>query len=238
MAPDAAALAAITAHREAERFVGVPAEQVVRLPSSPADEAGWKAVWERLGAPATKEGYDFSQIKFADGTPLDPNFAEFMRTQAAAMYLPKDKAVGLTQAFTKFLEGQEAAEAAETTARLAQERDTLAKNWGNNFEANKFVASQAALKLGFTPQEISALEGVVGYAKVMEAMRRVGQSLGEDKYVAGSGSSSGGVMTRDQAVARKAELMADRAWGKSYLEGDAAKVREMTALNVIIAGNA
>ena len=74
--------------------------------------------------------------------------------------------------------------------------------------------------------------------RVMEAMRRVGQSLGEDKYVAGSGSSSGGVMTRDQAVARKAELMADRAWGKSYLEGDVAKAREMTALNVIIAGNA
>ena len=45
-----------------------------------------------------------------------------------------------------------------------------------------------------------------------------------------------GVMTKEQAVAQKKELMADNAWVKSYNEGDAVKGRQMRALNVLITG--
>lgn len=234
MTPDAAAAAAISAHHEAQRFIGHPADRLVKLPSGPADEAGWRAVYDKLGVPADKAAYDFSGVKFADGKALDDTMTAFVRDQAAALHLPKEGATAFAQGLTKYLEGKEVAQKAESTAKVSVERDTLAKNWGNNFEVNKFVASQAAQKLGFTAEDVTALEGVVGYSKVMEAMRRVGVTLGEDKYVAGSGASAGGMMTREQAMERRGELMKDDSWVKSYLTGDAAKVKEMTALNTIL----
>ena len=42
---------------------------------------------------------------------------------------------------------------------------------------------------------------------------------------------------RDQATARKSELMADKQWQDRYLKGDIQARREMRALNVIITGD-
>src|SRR5881394_756652 len=64
---------------DAEKLVGVPADQVLRVPKDAADEKGWNAVWSRLGKPTDAKGYDFSDIKFADGTAPDATFVETMR---------------------------------------------------------------------------------------------------------------------------------------------------------------
>src|SRR5437879_5504237 len=61
------ALAAIKAHREAEKLIGVPADQLLRLPVSTADAEAWKPVWQKLGAPVDAAGYDFTPIKTAAG---------------------------------------------------------------------------------------------------------------------------------------------------------------------------
>src|SRR5712664_2581436 len=52
--------------KAAEKHVGVPADQIVRLPKDPKDELGWKQVWQRLGAPKEAKEYDFTPVKFAD----------------------------------------------------------------------------------------------------------------------------------------------------------------------------
>ena len=72
--------------------------------------------------------------------------------------------------------------------------------------------------------------------EVLTSGRAIGSKIGEDKFITNTGGGNGGVMTREQATARKKELMNDKAWSKSYLDGDAAKGREMTALNTIIVG--
>ena len=64
----------------------------------------------------------------------------------------------------------------------------------------------------------------------------VGTKIGEDKFVAAANGPNGGIMTQQQAVARKAELMADTFWRDRYLAGGSAEVREMTNLVTIIAG--
>jgi hypothetical protein len=75
---------------------------------------------------------------------------------------------------------------------------------------------------------------VAGFAKTMEAFRRVGALSGEDKFVRGTNPASNGVMTREQAVSRKKDLMNDTMWKDRYLKGDTAAVREMTELNTMI----
>jgi hypothetical protein len=101
-----------------------------------------------------------------------------------------------------------------------------------------FVAKRAATALGVTPEAVAALEGVVGYKAVMELFRNVGSKIGEDKFVQSiTPGGAPGVMTKEQAVERKAALMADQVWTKAYLAGDAAKAAEMLALNTMIVGS-
>ena len=236
--PEEVAIASIKAHREAEKFVGAPANQLLRLPTDPGDAAGWAAVHERLGAPKDKTGYDLANVKFADGTAPDDAFLDFIRTQSAALHLPKDAAPQLAAAFTKFLEGNDAAEAADRTVALQKEKDTLKANWGPNSDANLLVAKAGAAKLGMTAEDVAAFEGVVGFARVMEILRVVGSKTGEDRWVTPpTGSGDSRVMSIDAAKERKASLMVDKDFIARYNKGDTAAQKEMLALNTIIVGD-
>lgn len=229
------ALEATKAWKAAEGFVGVPASQLLRLPKDATDEAGWNAVWSRLGKPADAKEYDFTPIKRADGSALAEDMQAFLREQAFKLNLPKDKALEFASEFTKRQDGAQTSESVERAAKLVTEKTELAKNWGPNFEANKFVAQRAAQALGVDPETVAALENQLGYAKIMEMFRTIGSKIGEDKFITSTTpGGGGGVMTKEQAVARKADLMKDAVWRDKYLKGDTAAAREMTALNRMI----
>src|SRR5262245_8910211 len=89
----AAALGAVRAHREAERLIGVPANEMLRMPK-PEDQAGWSAFHQRLGRPLDKTGYDLSVIEMKDtnGVVTNAAFVDFVRDQAFALNLSKDAA--------------------------------------------------------------------------------------------------------------------------------------------------
>jgi hypothetical protein len=231
-----AALAAIQAHREAEKYIGAPADRIIKLPATADDEAGWNDVYGRLGAPKDAKEYDFSSVKVGDAE-VDPGLVQFFREQAAKLHLPKDAAPSLLADYLKHQDSVGAAAAAEKTAKLAEEHKTLEANWGANQEANKYLARKGAEKLGLDAAAVDALEGVVGYAKTMEALRKVGEISGEAKFIQGNGMTRDGIMTREQATARKAELMADKVWTEKYMNGDAAANREMTSLLTLIVGD-
>lgn len=235
---DEVALAAIQSHRDAEKLIGVPANQMIRLPQDANDANAWKGVWQRLGVPADAKEYDFAGIKTAAGTDMPADLQDFLRAQASNFNVPKDAAKGIAAALVKFQDDKSASEAAEKAANVVTQRDELKKSWGPHWDANMLVAKNAAAALGVSPETVAALESMtgVGYAKVMEMFRSIGSKIGEDKFV-GSGGAGGGVMTREQAVAKKAELMNDTAWTERYLKGGSNEVREMTALNVLIVGD-
>lgn len=234
--PAEVAVSATKAWKEAEKFVGAPAAQLLRVPKDAADEAGWNAVWTRLGKPADPKEYDFSTVKYSDGTAPEDTFIEAMRSAAHRLHLPKDAAPALTREVVKYLESADTTEAAERTAKLVEQKAALKKNWGPNEAANLFIAQRAAAALGVPPETVSALEGVIGYDRVMEMFRLIGSKIGEDKFVTSTGRPAGGVMTREEAIAKKQDLMTNIEWRKSYLAGDKAKFREMQALEIIISG--
>lgn len=234
-----AALAAAKSHREAAKLIGVPQDKIVRI-AEPNDEVGRKAMWAKLGTPGDPKEYGIEGMKRSDGTALDPKLQDFMRTTFAAALLPKDTAARVGSELVKFLDGQAVSAAAERTAKLKEGHDALDKNWGANKEANLFIAKNAAAKLAAQvpgiQEAVTALETQIGYDKVMEMFRVLGVQMGEARFVANGspGSPAGGVMSKDQAVARKAELSKDQAWTTRYLNGDAEAKREMLALNTII----
>ena len=224
-------------YRDAEKFIGVPPDQLIRMPKADAKPEDLKAFYQRLGAPADPKEYDFNGIKFG-GNDLEASFADSMRAALAAAYVPKDKAGTIVGAVVKYLEDADAAESAVSTAKIAEEKAALAKNWGTAFEYNKLKAMEGAQRLGITPEAVALMEKSVGYAAVMEAMRKVGVGTSEDTFVDRGAGGQGKPVTREGAIARKSELMADKAWSDRYLKGGVQERQEMDALNIMIDGQA
>lgn len=237
MTPDKAALAAIQSHREAEKFLGVPADQLVRLPKDASDTVGWNNIRAKLGAPADAKEYDYSTVKYADGSPLKPEEVESMRAIAAELHLPKNDAAMLAQKLVALSEKSREGSAALAAGALAQEQDKLNKNWGHNKAANTVVAENAMKAMGVTEEQIEATKGMIGYAATMEMFRNIGVRIGEDKFITTPGNTGqGAVMTRDAANYRLAQLQNDTVWFNKYLNGDALAVKEFNDLTSISAG--
>lgn len=237
--PAAAVEQAVRAHRNAEKMLGAPADHLVRLPTRPDDEAGWRNVWQRLGAPEKPEDYSFEGIEL--GNPeLTDKFKSAIRNTAAELNIPKVMAERLAASFNKFMDDGKQAMSAETSAAIQAEQTKLAQDWGaadsDRFRANMFIADQAAEKLGVQAEALNKLKDGLGAAEVAKMFHRIGIAMGEDKYIAGSNAANNGIISREQAVARRAELMVDKEWTARYLAGGAPEKREMLALNTLITG--
>lgn len=237
-------LEASKAHKEAEKFVGAPADKILRLPDERTTDTPetrtrhaeeWQKIHERLGKPKEAKDYDLTTVKRAGDKPIEDALADTLRQAAFDSNLSKDGAVKLAAAVVKHLDGVDGASAADVADKLAAEKKALNDNWGANANVNMMVAQGAVKALGVDPTAVAALEKVVGYAKVMEMFRNIGSKIGEDRFVTNQGPA-GGVMTKDQATSEKSALMRDEAWRKRYLAGGVEEQRKMTTLNKIITG--
>jgi hypothetical protein len=217
-------------YRSAEKFIGVPPDQVVKIPKADAAPEDIRAYYERLGAPKEAKDYDVSAVK-------DAAIAEALRATMHERGVPKDAAAAIAASVAKSLESKATSESTVNVQKLEEQKAALRANWGDKFDFNHLQAIEGARRLGIAPEAVKALEGVIGYDKVMDAMRKIGVGTKEDTFVErGAGGPAGDVTTREGAVARKSELMADLAWADRYLKGGAAEAREMTRLNTLIDG--
>lgn len=228
--PAEAAREALKSYREVEAHIGIPKDQLIRMPKDATDAAGWKALHDKLGVPSDAKGYDFKDIKFADGKALDAPFVDAVAPALHAAGVAKDRAPEVLKAVVKFMDGAEQNAIAEKTAKLAVERDKIAKDWGSNMESNKFIVKQAVQKLGMSEEVVTAIEGAAGYAATMNAFLKLGQMMGEDKFVQTPPGGTPGVMTASQAEARIKELKGDSAWVSRFNAGGVAENREFEAL--------
>lgn len=240
LTPAEAARAAGKAHREAEKHIGAPADKIVRLPNGPQDADGWNQFYAKIGVPADEKGYDFSGVKFADGTELDPGFTSEMAKVLRASGVAKDKAPDIIKAIVQLGEREDAADGVSREQTLQTQRDALRIDWGSNVERNLIIARGAAKQLGIDPEAVAALEGQVGYASVMKMFHRLGAALGEHQFFdTGSGGQGGGnqngVYTVEQAKAKLAQLEGDSSWVKKVGDGDATAMQQFDNLTRIIA---
>lgn len=239
--PVAVAIEASKAARELQKHFGVPPDQLLRLPKDASDEAGWSAVRQRLGAPKEAKDYDFSAIKFADGSDLDQGFVDRMRGALHRAGTPKDAAPEVVKEVVKFMSDAEAAEQAERATRGQAERNALKQEWGQNFDMNHLTAMQGAKRVlgndeAAAKSVVDAMEQAMGYKATMEFWRKIGAGTTEATFV--EGGRTGNPVTVNGAIARKNELMSDPAWAERYLKGSQKEVSEMNNLLALIAGEA
>lgn len=244
--PAAAALEAIKGHVAATRMVGVPENQLLRLPKE-GDSEGWRQVWQRLGAPADPKGYEFEGIDLAGDSGATNSFTDAMRQLAASLNLPKTAASEVAKGVQKWLTERVASAETEVADNLQSAERAIKANWGREFEHFQYVAKQGeqALqqRLGerLGPQLGEALQTLreQGYGElVAELGRVVGAGLMEDRG-GGSSTNPGGQirMTVEMAQSRMAELMADKQWRARRLAGDTDAKKEFDQLVRILAGS-
>ena len=221
-------------YRELERHVGVPANEIVRLPKA-GDVAAEKQFWQRFGAPGNTDGYNLADVKFADGSELRPEFVFQFKELANQLNLPADKARSVVEFMTKHMDSAETQDRFATHQQLMENKANLANLWGPNFDANKFIAVQAAPSLGIDAETVGTLENALGYDKVMEFFRQVGVKIGEDKYVTGLMAPTDTAMTGPEAETELNRLKSDKEWVKKHFEGDPTVRQQFARLTSAIA---
>jgi hypothetical protein len=235
------------AHQEAQAYIGVPKEQLLKLPKADAPPEEWDEVYAKLGYSKNADDYKLDGLKLSDGTDVPDEFKDFVRQQATELKLSPAATAKLAEAVLKHNESGTAVKTADETAAATKALEQLRQSWGPNYEANKVIADNAYAAMmaaaGFDQPKMTAaiqqLGSAMGKAEVMQMLLAVGQKLGEDKFV-GGGGPSGQLAPRnaEQAKARIVELKADETWVKRYLAGGTAENKEMNDLHTLAYGNA
>jgi hypothetical protein len=232
LTPQEAALKTVAAHRAAEAKLGVPADQLVRLPKDSADVEGRKALWTKLGRPSEAKDYELGAVP-----NVDVAFQEFFAPAAHELGLTKEQAQGVARLLAEKTGAITAEETAAYETQTQVEKDEVLKNWGQHASANALVVQKAFDKLGFSPEQIGGLVNLLGYKSTMDKFLEIGSKLGEDVFVQNQLPGGGNTRyTKEGAVERISQLRNDDAWSKAYLNGDAVKRQEMDALHVIAYG--
>lgn len=241
----AAFLDAAKAHREAQAYIGVPKEQLLKLPKADAPPEEWDNVYARLGYSNNADDYKLEGLKYADGTDVPDGFKDFVRARASELHLSPAATTKLAEELIKHNESGTAAKTADETAASTKALEALRQSWGANYEANKVIADNAYAAImsaaGFDQPTMTAaiqkLGEVSGKSEVMQMLLAVGQKMGEDKFVGGGGPSGQlGPRNAEQAIARIAELKADTTWVGRYLAGGVAENKEMNDLHTLAYG--
>lgn len=217
-------------HRQAEGYIGIPENERLRAPN-PADPTTVRAFWAKFGVPETAEGYDFSAVKRADGTDIDPAFVASVRTTAHQLNIPVEAAQKLVGEVVKFQDSQAATSLEQAQATLKAQRAELEKNWGPNYAANLALADQAAKRLGVDVDTAALLAEKVGADKVLEMFRKIGVASSEDTFVVSPNKEGGQApMAISEAKSMLEARKQDPEWGKKLLAGDYEVNQEYTKL--------
>jgi len=221
--------ASIESYRNLEKMVGVPQDQLIRMPK--ADDAeGWAKVYDKLGRPAKAEEY---KIQVPDGMP--DGFAKSASNWFHEAGLNQSQAEKLTAQWNQHMAQEAQAYESQREAEMSAELAALRNEWpGKVYDERLELGRRAAREFGLDAEKLERMESALGTAGLLKHMAEIGAKLGTDKFIDGERSGGNGFgMTPDMAKARIAELRHDKEWVAKYLNGDAKAKAEMDRLNSV-----
>lgn len=192
-----------------EKRFGIDPNRRVDLPADPKDEAGWQAVWAKLGRPDKPDGYGFQLGEGA--TDADKQLVTDYAATAHKLGLNADQARGAMQ----FLIDQQAksADASKMAfeARAREGRAELHKEWGQAYETRVKDIAGAVRQYG---DEALAKEldetGIGNYPNLAKMISRMMERMAEPGSLPGRSGEAApinrGPLTPAQAQARLREL--------------------------------
>jgi hypothetical protein len=214
-----------------QQLLGQKANAVV-IPDKDAPAEAWKPVLAKLGVPDTPDGYGLKVPEnLPEGVTVDEaeikEFAGFAHQLGLTpAQVAKLQEYDLARA-GKYATGSAEAAAAIEAKAFDEQKQLLAKEWGNGPEATqkRALAERAALTFGFTPEELKT-EPLFRNARFVMTLARAGAVMSEDTLVKGSDVHSvGGLKARAQDVINNQQ----NPLYKRYWNGDEDTVSQVRA---------
>lgn len=221
---------AVKSHRELQKLFGADRHgRTIVMPKDDATPAELADFYTKLGRPETPDGY---KLPVPEGG--DPAFAKQASAWFHELGIPGKAAQALTAKFNEHAASVVAAQAEAEQAALQAEHDALNKDWGSEAPMRRELAKRAGEKLGLGEAAINALEKAAGFSGTMKALARMGDLLREGGAVGLDEIGSFG-RTREGAMARKSQLLADKEWRAKAMNPNSREWAEMQQLDSIIA---
>ncbi|HVH50494.1 MAG TPA: hypothetical protein VM781_02415 [Candidatus Bathyarchaeia archaeon] len=220
------------AHQEAQTKLGIPSDQIFHAPKGGNDVEGWNRFDARFNVPIDGK-YDFSNVKFADGTELDEGFTSTVASALKSAHVSKDFAPAVAKALVDYMDKAEIGDAAERTAKLDADRMDLKTSWGPRFAPNMIIAKNVVKTLGLSPEFVNNIEKDLGYTATMKTLLELVSVLGEDKFVEGINGNQPYSAEGAQAILDQKQK--DVEWLKKFNAGDTVAVQEFHNLTSLIA---
>lgn len=210
--------AAVRAMVAATKRLGVPADQLLRVPTDPNDQASYQTIYKALGAPESADGY---QIDLGQGaTDADKAAAAaFAQHMFEAGPFPPSAVAAAAAFWSKSVADQNAADVSAANQATADAEAFLRKEWGGAYDQRKteigrliadvggaeLVKELDATALGDSPQLSAFL------AKVIDKMAEPGPTVTGDPAIPRA-------QTPGQAKSARAALEGDPVKAKALLD--------------------
>lgn len=218
----------VKGYRGAERTLGVPADQIIRMPGKDAKPEDYRAIYTRLGLPANADGYEIQAPQGDDGA--------FLKTASGWFHeigLPKGMGQALAGKWNEY-RGKVLAEAdAAWNTRFEKEVAELRGEWAADYDKYIDLSNRVLRAGGISVEHQRALETAMGPKAFRQVFAKFAGLIGEHRFEGGQSTTGSFAMSPEQAKARIGELEKDAAWVKKYTAGDADAKAEFTRLNKI-----
>jgi hypothetical protein len=191
----------------AVKMIGGKPENLIQLPQEGESR---DSLWNQMGRPEQPNGYDFTEYGDDNGE-LD-GFREFAHETG----LSQQQADGILGLYSSIQEEESNASTQQTEDQKIQTQIDLQREWGKNYDGKLDYAKRAFGQIG-TP-ELSKLmdeSGMGNHPEVIRAFSKVGEMLGEDSLVIGSGL--GGNRTSPEDAKNEIQgLYRDKEFSEAY----------------------
>lgn len=207
----------LDSYRGLEKLMGADrAGHTVTIPKEGAPPEEWNAFYNRLGRPTEAAGY---KLQVPDGAPKE--FAEAASAKMHELGLPQKMGEALGAWWNEWAQTTNQQQMQQAQDQAANEDRELRAEWGKAFDQEVVKAQAAARGLGVDEKAINALQQVLGYKATMQFFNKIGSKIGEPDFATGTSPERfGSAMTPPQAMARIAELKADKGFVAKLMSKD------------------
>jgi hypothetical protein len=218
----------------AQKLLGVPADQLLRLPGAADDTAAWDGVYAKLGRPEKADAYAFSEVKLPDGMSIDDGLKKGYQDIAHKAGLSTKQADELYKWWNGTMGERFAASQGQTQQQMAAAETALRTEWGQAFDQNVALGRQAVQHYG-GEKLLAELEatGLGNHPELAKVFARMGKDLQEDGVI-GAGGGGTGINSPGEARQQISALQKDTTFTKAYTDkrdpGHADAVARMAAL--------
>lgn len=211
--------------RNAEKYIGTPAEKLIRVPDwDKADKVELDQIYTKLGRPVDAKDYN---LQVPEGQSRE--FAEWAQGIFHEAGLSSRQAAAVTAKWNEYVQGMVQGDYEAKAAKLKDQEASLRNEWGQAYDKYDSVAANAINSLGLKDEQLAAIRDSLGFDGAMKMFASIGEKIGEASFVSGD-SRTNGPMTPNQAVSKMEQLKQDKEWVAKYIAGNAEARAEMERL--------